>query len=109
MPTTPGGLRYPAAADTPNVPRDLEYLATDVETALGAKPASADIIPRAIFDAKGDLIVGTADNTFARLAAGTDGQALVLDSTTATGVKWATPATASAGVGLDSVFLLMGA
>jgi hypothetical protein len=109
MPTTPGGLRYPAASDTPNVPRDIQYLATDVESALSSKIGSADAIPRAIFDAKGDLLVGTGDNTFTRLGAGTDGQALVLDSTTATGVKWATPATASAGVGLDSVFLLMGA
>ena len=43
-------------------------------------------------DAKGDLIAGTAADTFDRLAVGTNGQTLVADSSTATGLKWATPA-----------------
>ena len=42
-----------------------------------------------IIDAKGDLLVGTAADTVARLAVGTNGQALVADSTQAAGVKWA--------------------
>ena len=42
-------------------------------------------------DAKGDLIVGTADNTVDNLAVGTNGQVLTADSTTATGLKWSTP------------------
>jgi hypothetical protein len=41
-------------------------------------------------DAKGDLLAGTADNTIGRLAVGTNGQLLQADSTTATGLKWAT-------------------
>jgi hypothetical protein len=41
-------------------------------------------------DAKGDLIAGTAADTFDRLAVGTNGQTLVADSSTATGLKWAT-------------------
>ena len=45
-------------------------------------------------DAKGDLIVGTAADTFSRLAVGTNNQVLVADSAEATGLKWAT---ASAG------------
>jgi hypothetical protein len=43
-------------------------------------------------DAKGDLIAGTADDTFARLAVGTNGQILTADSTAATGLKWAAAA-----------------
>jgi hypothetical protein len=42
-------------------------------------------------DAKGDLIAGTAADTFARLAVGTNGQTLVADSTASTGLKWASP------------------
>jgi hypothetical protein len=41
-------------------------------------------------DAKGDLIVGTGADTFIRLAVGaTNGHVLQVDSTAATGVKWA--------------------
>jgi hypothetical protein len=49
-------------------------------------------------DAKGDLIAGTAADTFDRLAVGTNGQTLVADSTASTGLKWATPAVASSGL-----------
>ena len=41
-------------------------------------------------DAKGDLIAGTAADTFSRLAVGTNGQVLTADSTAATGLAWAT-------------------
>jgi len=40
-------------------------------------------------DAKGDLVAGTADNTFSRLAVGTNGTILVADSAETTGLKWA--------------------
>ncbi len=43
-------------------------------------------------DAKGDLVAGTAADTFARLGVGTDGQVLTADSAEATGLKWATAA-----------------
>ena len=42
-------------------------------------------------DAKGDLLVGTGDNTVAKLATGTNDQVLVVDTSTATGLKWSTP------------------
>jgi hypothetical protein len=42
-------------------------------------------------DAKGDLVVGTGADTFARLAVGTNGHTLVADSVEATGLKWAAP------------------
>ena len=39
-------------------------------------------------DAKGDILVGTANNTVARRSVGTNNQRLVADSAEATGVKW---------------------
>ncbi len=47
-------------------------------------------IPATLLDAKGDLIVGSADNTAARLAVGgTNGHVLTVDSNETLGVKWA--------------------
>jgi len=48
-------------------------------------------------DAKGDLLVGTADNTVARLGSGTNGQLLTVDTSTATGLKWSTSTAATTG------------
>jgi len=39
-------------------------------------------------DAKGDLIVGTADNTISKLSVGTNGHVLAANSSTATGLEW---------------------
>ena len=52
-------------------------------------------IPATIFDAKGDIIAATAADTASRLAVGTNGQVLTADSSTATGLKWATAASSS--------------
>jgi hypothetical protein len=59
-------------------------------------------------DAKGDLVVGTGADTFARLAVGTDGYTLVADSLTATGLAYAAPASAG-GMTLLSTTTLSGA
>jgi hypothetical protein len=48
-----------------------------------------DVLTKAIADAKGDLLVGTADNAISRLAAGTNGYVLTADSAETTGLKWA--------------------
>jgi hypothetical protein len=45
--------------------------------------------------AKGDLVVGSATNDAAVLGVGTNDQVLTADSSTATGLKWATPGAAT--------------
>lgn len=57
--------------------------------------ADASGIPATIIDAKGDLIAGTAADTAARLAVGTNGQVLTADSTAATGLAWASSSSPS--------------
>ena len=66
-----------------------------------------------IIDAKGDIITATAADTPARLAVGNNGETLVADSSTATGLKWSRPAlnhiqtttfTAAATLNISSVF-----
>jgi hypothetical protein len=64
---------------------------TDLDFTWVAQDDS-NAIQNAIVDAKGDLIAATAADTPARLAVGTNGQVLTADSTAATGIKWATPA-----------------
>ena len=48
----------------------------------------ADAIARTVFDAKGDILVGTAADTVGKLTAGTNGYYLKADSSTATGLVW---------------------
>lgn len=52
----------------------------------------------ALWDAKGDLAVGTGANTAARLAVGNNGQVPVADSSESTGIRWTDPATLSGAV-----------
>jgi hypothetical protein len=68
---------------------------------------SAAVIAPTIVDAKGDLIAATAADTPARLAVGTNGQVLTADSTAATGLAWATPASGG-GMTLLSTTTLSG-
>lgn len=53
---------------------------------------SSSAINPNIVDAKGDIIAATAADTVARLAVGANDTVLTADSSTATGLKWATPA-----------------
>jgi hypothetical protein len=58
-----------------------------IQTQLDAKVA------KSLVDAKGDLLVGSANDTVSRLAvASTAGYVLTVDSAETTGLKWAAPA-----------------
>lgn len=46
------------------------------------------VLTAASIDAKGDLLVGTADNAYAKRSVGANGTSLTADSTQSTGVSW---------------------
>jgi len=50
-----------------------------------------------VVDAKGDLLVGTADNTIARLPVGTNDYLLTADSSATPGVAWKINSATSTG------------
>lgn len=66
--------------------------------ASGDFEAAGSAVLKALVDAKGDLLVGTAADTVGRLAVGTDGHVLTADSAQASGVKWAAAGGSSTGV-----------
>jgi len=57
---------------------------------VGAVPAGAT---NTVINAKGDLLVGIANDTLDRLGSGTNDQVLTVDTSTVTGLKWSTPTT----------------
>ena len=57
----------------------------------------ATAIDKALFDAKGDILVATAADTPGKLTVGVDGYVLTADSSTATGLKWAAGLPSQAG------------
>jgi hypothetical protein len=66
-----------------------------VVTDFTAGGGGGDIATDALWDAKGDLAVGTGADTAARLAVGaTNGHVLTIDSAESTGLKWAAAPTA---------------
>ena len=77
-----GGTSGQVLAKNSGTDMDFVWVTTD----------DTNAIQNAIVDAKGDLIAATAADTPARLAVGTNGHVLTADSTEATGIKWAAPA-----------------
>ena len=74
------------------VTKDFRVKAGLVVEGSTATVNTHDIITKEIFDAKGDLIVGTGSNTGTRVALGTNGYVLTADTSETNGVKWAAPA-----------------
>ena len=58
----------------------------------------ATMTPKSIVDAKGDLIAASAADTPARLAVGNNGETLVADSSTSTGLRYQGNSTAGNNV-----------
>lgn len=75
----------------------LVYQSDGSAWATWATLGGTETLPATIVDAKGDIIAATAADTPARMAAGTNGQVLTVDSAEATGLKWATPAGGGGG------------
>ena len=74
------------------VTKDFRVKAGLVVEGTTATVDGKNIITAGTIDAKGDLLVGSANDTISRLAAGTNAYVLTADSAEATGIKWAAPA-----------------
>ena len=61
----------------------LDGVTSSIQTQLDAK------IAKSLVDAKGDILVGSADNTVARLGIGTNGYLLTANSSATNGLEWA--------------------
>jgi len=75
----------------------LDGVSSAIQTQIDGKASTTADIPKSLIDAKGDLIVGSAADTAARLAVGTNDYVLTADSSATNGIKWAA---ASSGGGL---------
>jgi hypothetical protein len=73
-----GGATGQVLSKTSATDMDFTWVTTD----------DADAIQNAIVDAKGDLIAASAADTPARLAVGANGETLVADSSTSTGLRY---------------------
>jgi hypothetical protein len=63
----------------------IRTLGNAIDTTMGT------MVAKTVVDAKGDLIAGTAADTVNRLAVGNNGETLVADSSTSTGLRYQAP------------------
>ena len=75
----------------------IRTLGNAIDTTMGT------MVAKTVVDAKGDLIAGTAADTVNRLAVGSNGETLVADSSTSTGLRY-TAGTVQANPVLNSAF-----
>jgi len=93
-PTTNYGFVMPTSTDlVTDLPADFDVFGQAVDTQMLTNANAA--IAKTIVDAKGDIIAATAADTVSRLAVGANDTVLTADSSTATGLKWATAASGS--------------
>jgi hypothetical protein len=85
--TLNGNITLPSTTSIGDVSStELSYLnnvTSAIQTQLDGK------VDESLFDTKGDILVASADNTPAKLAAGTNGYLLTANSAAANGVEWA--------------------
>ena len=98
--------KYHAQAAATSATNSANSATASANSASQAAVIVASAIQGTLINAKGDLLVGTADDTVARLPVGTNGQILVVDSAETSGIKWAAPSSAditavTAGTGLS--------
>jgi hypothetical protein len=74
------------------VTKDFRVKAGLVVEGSTATVNGKNIITAGVVDAKGDLIVGSADDAVARLGIGSNGQVLTANSSATYGVEWSAPA-----------------
>jgi hypothetical protein len=74
------------------VTKDFRVKAGLVVEGSTATVNGKNVVTAGVVDAKGDLIVGSADDAVARLGIGTDGQVLTAASGATYGVQWSNPA-----------------
>ena len=91
MPTTTNyGWTTPADTDlVKDGASAIRTLGSSIDTTLKTQIDAQ--IPDSLLTTKGDLIAATGASTPARLGVGTNGQALLANSATATGLEWGTP------------------
>jgi hypothetical protein len=85
-----GGIDWatPTNAGPLSSPVGIADGGTGATSAAGARTNLLLYSENTLIDAAGDLLVGSADNTLARLAKGTDGDGLFTDALAAIGLSW---------------------